>query len=93
MSAPITDERQLNALKKSGMPLPAKPTYKDFLVARVIMKSSEKGDVSDLMKIMQILGEEIGESAEDAKIDELLNGIKKYAAAAAVKDDAKSEAD
>ncbi len=71
LNEPIRDEKQLNLIKKSGMPTPARPTYKDFLVASVIMKSIKRGMVDDLSKLMAIVGETAGalpldEIAEDS---------------------------
>lgn len=62
------------------MPLPKNPTYKDFLVAQVVLKSAARGEVSDLMKIMVIIGETAGEGAGDDKVDNLLQELEDNAA-------------
>ena len=55
---PVTDEGQLKIIKKSGIPVPKNPKYVDFLVASAILRAIKKGEIDDLMKIMQIVGEE-----------------------------------
>ena len=57
LNSKVTDKGQLALIKKSGMPTPKNPTYKDFIVASVIMKCIKRGDVNDLSKIMEIIGE------------------------------------
>ena len=57
LNSKVTDKGQLALIKKSGMPKPKNPTYKDFIVASVIMKCIKRGDVNDLSKIMEIIGE------------------------------------
>lgn len=54
---PVTDEKQLAMIKKSGMPVPKKPRYVDFLVASTMMRSIKNGKTDDLIKIMDIVGE------------------------------------
>ena len=57
LNSKVTDKAQLALIQKSGMPTPKNPTYKDFIVASVIMKCIKRGDVNDLSKIMEIIGE------------------------------------
>lgn len=73
----VTDPKQLAIIKKSGMPVPRNPTYKDFVVASVIMKCVKKGEVSDLSKIMEIVGESPIQSDSDAlkRAKEILDSI------------------
>ena len=73
LNEPIKDKSQLNVIKSSGMPIPAKPTYKDFLVASVIMKSIKRGTVDDLSKLMAIIGETAGGVPVDAVRDDALS--------------------
>lgn len=54
----VKDPKQLAIVEKSGMPISGNPTYKDFLVASVIIKSIKNGRVDDLQKMMEIIGEE-----------------------------------
>ena len=55
---PVTDERQLEVIRKSGMVVARKPTYLDFLVASVLTKTIRTGRLDDLKKLMEIVGEE-----------------------------------
>lgn len=73
----VKDEKQLTIIAKSGMPVPKKPTYRDFLVASVLIKSIKRGQIDDLTKIMGIVGEPPVQSEEDAlkKARELLGGV------------------
>lgn len=72
LAEPVTDEKQLAAIRKSGMPIPAKPTYRDFLIATTVLNAIKRGNLDDILKIMQITGEELAatftpdEVAEDA---------------------------
>lgn len=72
LAEPVTDEKQLAAIRKSGMPIPAKPTYRDFLIATTVLNAIKRGDLDDILKLMQITGEELAatftpdEVAEDA---------------------------
>lgn len=58
----IKDQRQLAIIEKSGMPINGTPTYKDFLVASVIMKSIKRGSVDDLEKLACMIGEKAPET-------------------------------
>ena len=53
----VTDAKQLEIIKKSGITKAKNPTYMDFLIASVIMKSIKKGSVDDILKYQQIIGE------------------------------------
>ena len=67
---PVTDEKQLAMIKKSGMPVPKKPRYVDFLVASTMMRSIKNGKTDDLIKIMDIVGEKgcTDENADEVRI-------------------------
>ena len=77
----IKDPKQIEIIKKSGMPVPKNPTYMDFFLASVIMRSIKKGSVDDVIKYMQITGENSSEENSPAieKLDEILQGVKNYA--------------
>jgi len=60
----IKDPKQLEVIRKSGMPVPKKPRYVDFLVASTVMKSIKKGSPDDLLKLMQIVGDKPSEETE-----------------------------
>ncbi len=53
----ITDRFILADITEHSIPVPEKPTYKDYLIGSVVMKTIERGKVDDLIKIMEILGE------------------------------------
>ena len=79
---PVTDEAQLEAIRRSGMPVPSKPTYLDFLVASSIGKAIKKGEIDDLRKLMDIIGEEppmINETDSDIAEDALSISLKELA--------------
>lgn len=57
LKQPVTDPKQLAVIRQSGIPMPGKPTYQEFLVACVIMKTIKRGDVGDLLKISELIGE------------------------------------
>ncbi len=73
----ITDHKQLEKIRKSGMPVPKNPTYKDYIVASVILKSANRGDVNDLSKIMEIIGETPiqEDSAAFNRVKEILGNV------------------
>lgn len=77
----VKDPKQLEIIRKSGMPAPKNPTYMDFFVASVMMRSIKKGSVDDIIKYMQIVGENLGEETSPAleKLDEILQGMKNNA--------------
>ena len=77
LNEPVKDEKQLSIIEKSGMPIKGKPTYKDFLVASVIMRTIKKGYVDDLTKLMDILGEGPIQADTDAlkKAKEILGAV------------------
>lgn len=78
----VTDPVQLEIIKKSGMPVPKKPRYLDFLVASVLSKSVKKGNVDDLLKFMQITGESPDTAAvtDNTAEDALTTSLKELAA-------------
>lgn len=53
----VKDPKQLAVIEKSGLPVGKKPTYKDFMVASIIMRTIQKGRASDLKEFMEIVGE------------------------------------
>lgn len=77
LNSKVTDPKQLAIIRKSGMPTPKNPTYKDFIVASVIMKCVKKGEVGDLTKLMEIIGESPiqEDSAALQTAQKLLSGI------------------
>ena len=76
LSEPVKDDKQLDVIAKSGMPVGARPTYKDFLVASVIMKSIKRGNVDDLSKIIDIIGESADRQAENGMLADLIDGLR-----------------
>lgn len=64
MDAVVTDERQLAAIKKAGLPVPKKPTYRDFIVASIMLRMVQKGRVEDLEKLATIVGDETKDMEE-----------------------------
>lgn len=76
LSEPVKDAKQLDVIAKSGMPVGARPTYKDFLVASVIMKSIKRGNVDDLSKIIDIIGESADRQAENGMLADLIDGLR-----------------
>ena len=54
----VTDPKQLAMIEKAGLPVPDKPTYRDFLVASIAVRTIQKGRTADLTELMRILGEE-----------------------------------
>ncbi len=55
---PVTDKEQLDKIEKSGLPVGTSPTYIDLIVSSIIMRSMKRGHMDDLLKLMDILGEE-----------------------------------
>ncbi len=80
LSQTVTDEKQLEIIKKSGVPMPKKPTYRDFLVSSVVLKSVKRGRVEDLAKMIEILGESSNANIQDATdIDTLSQSLMELA--------------
>lgn len=75
LNEPVKDEKQLAIIEKSGMPMKGRPTYKDFLVASVIMRSIKKGSVDDLSKIAAMIGEDKGQR-ENGMLADLIDGLR-----------------
>lgn len=72
----VRDPKQLEIIKKSGLPVTGKPTYKDFFVASVIMKSIKKGSMDDLMKMASLLGEDNRAAGkENGMLADLIDGL------------------
>lgn len=78
---PVTDQKQLAMIAKSGMPVPKTPLYVHFLVASVMMKSIKKGSIDDMIKLTDFIGEEYGSSipANEAAEDELSTSLRELA--------------
>lgn len=57
LDSSITDRKQLEYIKKSGLPVPDTPTYRDFFVASVLLQTIKKGRVDDIIKLMEVTGE------------------------------------
>ena len=74
----VTDAKQLEIIKKSGITKAKNPTYMDFLIASVIMKSIKKGSVDDILKYQQIIGEKPNIEASPAldTLEAILKGLK-----------------
>lgn len=53
----ITNEDHLQIIQGSGLPIEGMPTYKDFVVASVMAAALKKGNIDDLSKIMNLIGE------------------------------------
>ena len=77
LNSTVTDPKQLAAIEKAGLPIPDKPTYKDFIVASIMLRTVQKGRIDDLEKLMDILGESpIQNDTETLRTArELLEGI------------------
>jgi len=70
----VKDPKQLEIIRKSGLHITGKPTYLDFLVASVVMKSISRGRVDDLLKLMEVIGEKANDDiAVDEKQDDALS--------------------
>lgn len=74
LNTKVTDPKQLLTIQKAGLPVPKTPTYRDFIVASVIVKAVKRGSVDDLMKFMDIIGE-VPIAAGDAPTNNLLDAI------------------
>ncbi len=66
LSEKITDAFLLEDIQNRGLPVGKNPTYKDYIVASVIVSTAEKGRLDDLLKLMQLLGEKPMEADSDA---------------------------
>ena len=77
LNMPVTDPKQLEKIRKSGMPVPKNPTYRDYIVANTILKSAKRGFVDDLTKIMAIVGETPiqEDSAAFNRVKEILGNV------------------
>lgn len=51
------NKKIIDDIEKRGLPMPENPTIKDYVVASVIMSAAYRGQISDLLEIMEILGE------------------------------------
>lgn len=76
LNTKVTDKKQLATIQKAGLPVPEKPTYRDFIVASVIMQSVKRGSVGDLSKLMDIIGEApVMGGSEEKNANNLLDAI------------------
>lgn len=73
--SPIKDPKQLEIIRKSGMPVPKHPRYVDFLVASTLLKSIKKGSPDDLLKLMQVVGDEPDGETPAARAFALLDEV------------------
>lgn len=76
LDSKVTDPKQLEIIKKSGMPVGNKPTYKDFVVASILGRTIQKGKMDDLLKLQQVIGETISNTeAGYGQLSDLINGL------------------
>ena len=52
------------------MPIPARPTYRDFLIATTVLNAIKRGDLGDILKLMQITGEEMAATFTTDEVEE-----------------------
>ena len=95
LSAPVTDSAQLSAIRKSGMPVPSTPTYRDYLIATTINNAIKRGSTDDILKLMQITGENMESEAplEKASEDALSRSLRELAEEMEKKEEMCSDAD
>lgn len=74
----VTDPKQLATIEKAGLPVPDKPTYRDFLVAGIMVRMIQKGRTADLTELMRILGEEpqSADTGQTKALQGLMDAIK-----------------
>lgn len=70
----VTDPEQLKVIKKSGMPVPKKPKYKDFLAASLMGRTIKRGTMKDILDLMEILGEaDKGKGADEDAVTVIID--------------------
>ncbi len=57
LSMPIENEVIINDIKKNGLPMPKNPTYCDYVVSSIVVRMAKHGQIADLQKLMEIVGE------------------------------------
>ncbi len=77
LNAPVTDANQLAAIDAAGLPVSKSPTYRDYLVASIMLRTIAEGEMADLERLMKILGEKPIEGDSEAlkRAKELLEGV------------------
>lgn len=77
LDSKITDPKMLDVIKKSGIEIKGKPTFRDFMTASIIMRDIKKGDVRTLLAYAELLGENVkDENQENGYLADLIDGLK-----------------
>lgn len=80
LNEPVTNDKHLKLIEKAGMPMPKNPTYKDYLAANTLYKTILRGDIGDLAKLIDMLGESnIAAQADTEKEDALSRSLRELA--------------
>lgn len=77
---PVTNEKQLEILRKSGYPIPKKPTYIDYAVVTTLNSVLKKASPDMLLKLMEVIGEKVQQQVEEASDDSLIEALSATAA-------------
>ena len=73
----VTDPKMLEVIKKSGVAIKGKPTFRDFMAASIIMRDIKKGDVRTLLAYAELLGENVkDDNQENGYLADLIDGLK-----------------
>lgn len=73
----VTDQKMLEVIKKSGISIKGKPTFRDFMAASIIMRDIKKGDVRTLLAYAELLGENVkDDNQENGYLTDLIDGLK-----------------
>ena len=77
LDSKITDPKMLDVIKKSGIEIKGKPTFRDFMAASIIMRDIKKGDVRTLLAYAELLGENVkDDNQENGYLADLIDGLK-----------------
>lgn len=73
LSLEITDPRVLAKIKKSGLPVPEYPTWRDYIILQIMSNTAEKGKMKDLLDMAELLGENDAKEKDEGNEQEEIN--------------------
>ncbi len=76
LSMPIESDIVLKDIKKNGLPMPENATYLDYVVSSIVVRTAKHGQIADLQKLIEVLGETMIENEFSlSKAIELLSSV------------------
>lgn len=66
LNSPMTNSKVADVLRNNGIPIPKNPTAMDIAIGRRVQKMIENGDLDELIKTAEFIGEKPKEENTEA---------------------------